>query len=98
MIISRHSTGKKIDQLEFMENLVEVLFQQFTDIECKYQVTWQQKISFSDCRKDISSKKFLLLGKNQHCRGGTLYAPNKGGKIQGFAVYSVMSSCVWRNI
>jgi hypothetical protein len=27
-----------------------------------------------------------------------LYAPNKGGKIQGFAVYSVMSSCVWRNI
>jgi hypothetical protein len=60
---------------------VKALFRQFTDTEHTYQVTGQQKI-FLNCRKDISSKKFLLLGKNQHHRGGKWYAPNAdGGKV-----------------
>jgi hypothetical protein len=35
MIIYRHNTGKKIDQLAFRVNLVEVLFEQFADTERK---------------------------------------------------------------
>jgi hypothetical protein len=43
--------------------------------------------------------EFLLLGKNQHCRGGVWYAPNMdGGNTQSFAVYNVMSGCVWRKV
>jgi hypothetical protein len=49
---------------------------------------------FSDCWKDISFTKFLLLGKNQHCRG-EWSAPNMDkGKTEGSAVYSVMLDCV----
>jgi hypothetical protein len=35
MIIYRHNMGKKIDQLAFKVNLVEVLFEQFADTERK---------------------------------------------------------------
>jgi hypothetical protein len=79
LIIYRHTTRKQIDQLAFRVNLLEVLFQQFVEIECKYQVAGWKKISFHNCMKDISSKTFLLLGKNQHRRGGMWYAPNTDG-------------------
>jgi hypothetical protein len=98
MKIYRHNTRKQINHLAFRVNLAETLFQQFTDNERKYQVAGRQKISFRNCRKVISSKKFLLLGKNQHHRGDVWYAPNTdGGKKQDFAVYSVMLGCVQRN-
>jgi hypothetical protein len=55
--------SKSINHLAFRVDLAEALFQQFTDTERKYRVAGRQKISFHDCRKVISSKKFLLLGK-----------------------------------
>jgi hypothetical protein len=36
MIIYRHNNGKQIDQLAFTVSMVEALFQQFADTECKY--------------------------------------------------------------
>jgi hypothetical protein len=62
MTIYRHNAGKQIHQLAFSVSLVKALFKQFADTERKY--IRQHKISFHDCRKDISSKKVPSSGKN----------------------------------
>jgi hypothetical protein len=91
MIIYRYNAMKQITQLPFRVSFVEVLFQQTT-----IQST---RSPGGNCRNDIASTKFSFLGRNQHSRGGVWYTPSTDrGAIQSFAIYSVMSGCVWRNV
>jgi hypothetical protein len=68
MIIYRHNTAKQIDQLA-LSTWWRCFANSSPILNAKYQVARRQKMPFRNCRKDISSTKFLLLAKNHHQRG-----------------------------